>query len=66
MDALCRVGSGRLCAGTVGHNAFRTDFGITFGGFTQSGIGREGGVDGLLPYLEAKTIILDAEPTQAH
>jgi len=29
--------------GTVGHNAFRTDFGIAFGGFKQSGIGREGG-----------------------
>jgi len=54
-----------LRSGTVGHNAFRTDFGITFGGFKQSGIGREGGIDGLLPYLEAKTIILDAEPTQA-
>ena len=30
-------------AGTVGHNAFRTDFGMAFGGFKQSGIGREGG-----------------------
>jgi betaine-aldehyde dehydrogenase len=48
----------------VGHNSFRTDFGIAFGGFKQSGIGREGGRDGLLPYLEAKTIILDEEPGQ--
>jgi hypothetical protein len=45
------------CApGTVGHNSFRTDLGITFGGFKQSGLGREGGRDGLLPFLEAKRI----------
>jgi aldehyde dehydrogenase (NAD+) len=52
----------RLRSGTVGHNAFRTDFGIAFGGFKQSGIGREGGLDGLLPFLETKTVILDAAP----
>jgi acyl-CoA reductase-like NAD-dependent aldehyde dehydrogenase len=52
----------RLRSGTVGHNSWRTDFSIAFGGFKQSGIGREGGTDGLLPFLEAKTIILDAEP----
>ncbi len=49
----------RLRSGTVGHNAFKTDFTISFGGFKQSGIGREGGTEGLYPYLEAKTIILD-------
>ena len=54
----------QLRSGTVGHNSFRTDFGIAFGGFKQSGIGREGGREGLLPYLEAKTIILDEEPAQ--
>jgi aldehyde dehydrogenase (NAD+) len=48
--------------GTVGHNAFRTDFMIGFGGFKQSGLGREGGRDGLLPYLESKTILLAGEP----
>ncbi len=52
----------RLRSGTVGHNAFRTDFGIAFGGFKQSGIGREGGIDGLLPFLETKTVILDGAP----
>ena len=45
-----------------GHNCFRTDFGIAFGGFKQSGIGREGGVEGLYPFLETKTVILDAKP----
>jgi betaine-aldehyde dehydrogenase len=51
-----------LRSGTVGHNSFRTDFGIAFGGFKQSGIGREGGVEGLHPFLETKTVILDAKP----
>jgi acyl-CoA reductase-like NAD-dependent aldehyde dehydrogenase len=49
----------QLRSGTVGHNAFRTDFGVAFGGFKQSGIGREGGREGLLPYLETKTVILN-------
>lgn len=52
----------QLRSGTVGHNNFRTDFSISFGGFKQSGIGREGGVEGLLPYLETKTIILEGIP----
>ena len=51
--------AGRLRSGTVGHNAFRTDFGISFGGFKQSGIGREGGKEGLLPFLETKSVILE-------
>jgi acyl-CoA reductase-like NAD-dependent aldehyde dehydrogenase len=54
--------AGQLRSGTVGHNAFRTDFGIAFGGFKQSGIGREGGTEGLLPFLEPKTVILQARP----
>jgi acyl-CoA reductase-like NAD-dependent aldehyde dehydrogenase len=53
----------QLRSGTVGHNSFRTDFTISFGGFKQSGIGREGGVEGLHPFLEAKTVILDAMPS---
>jgi aldehyde dehydrogenase (NAD+) len=53
----------QLRAGTIGHNASRTDFSIAFGGFKQSGVGREGGVDGLMPFLEAKTIIADAPYT---
>jgi aldehyde dehydrogenase (NAD+) len=54
--------SRQLRSGTVGHNAFRTDFGIAFGGFKQSGIGREGGTEGLLPFLETKTVILEGAP----
>ena len=52
-----------LRSGTVGHNAFRTDFGIAFGGFKQSGIGREGGQEGLLPFLETKVVILEGTPS---
>ncbi len=54
----------RLRSGTVGHNAFRTDFGIAFGGFKRSGIGREGGTEGLLPFLETKTVILEGVPAE--
>lgn len=53
----------RLRSGTVGHNALRTDATIAFGGFKQSGIGREGGREGLLPFLEIKTVILDGLPS---
>lgn len=55
----------KLKSGTVGHNSWRTDFGIAFGGFKQSGLGREGSREGLLPFLEAKTLILDALPSVA-
>jgi acyl-CoA reductase-like NAD-dependent aldehyde dehydrogenase len=53
----------QLRSGTVGHNVFRSDMRIGFGGFKQSGVGREGGVDGLRPYLENKTVILDELPS---
>lgn len=46
-------------AGTVGHNAARREHKLPFGGYKFSGIGREGGPDGLLPYLETKVVILD-------
>jgi aldehyde dehydrogenase (NAD+) len=49
----------RLRSGTVAHNGHRAGADIAFGGFKQSGIGREGGREGLLPYLETKTIIRD-------
>jgi aldehyde dehydrogenase (NAD+) len=53
----------RLRSGTVGMNSFRTDFGIAFGGFKQSGVGREGGKEGLVHFLETKTVILDEPST---
>jgi aldehyde dehydrogenase (NAD+) len=54
----------QLRAGNVGHNALRWDQNIVFGGFKQSGIGREGGVEGLQPFLEAKLLLLDAMPSK--
>ena len=59
-------GVGRaLRSGTVGHNAFRNDAGFPFGGFKQSGIGREGGWEGLLPYLETKCLFMTGMPEAA-
>ena len=59
-----RAVAGELRSGTVGHNAFRTDFGVSFGGFKQSGIGREGGTEGLHPFLETKFVVLDGPPAR--
>ena len=52
----------RIRSGSVGQNGSRTDFTIGFGGFKQSGVGREGGVEGLRQFLETKTIVTDAAP----
>jgi betaine-aldehyde dehydrogenase len=49
----------QIRAGNVSQGRMRVDFSIAFGGFKQSGVGREGGRDGLLPYLEPKTLMLD-------
>jgi len=35
---------------------------MAFGGFKQSGVGREGGEEGLRPFLETKAIVLDGPP----
>ncbi|MCW2935108.1 MAG: hypothetical protein JWM19_6070 [Actinomycetia bacterium] len=53
----------QLRSGTVGHNAYRSDFTMAFGGFKQSGVGREGGRDGLREFLETKSVILNARPS---
>lgn len=55
--------SRRIRTGMMGQNALRTDFAMGFGGMKQSGMGREGGVEGLLPYLEMKTILMDQHPS---
>jgi acyl-CoA reductase-like NAD-dependent aldehyde dehydrogenase len=49
----------QIRSGTVGHNGFKPDFGISFGGYKQSGIGREGVKEGIRSYVESKTIILE-------
>jgi acyl-CoA reductase-like NAD-dependent aldehyde dehydrogenase len=62
VDAAYRIGR-RVRAGSFGQNGLRMDFGLPYGGFKQSGIGREGGPEGLLPYLEIKTLLLDGVPS---
>jgi acyl-CoA reductase-like NAD-dependent aldehyde dehydrogenase len=52
----------RIRSGTVGQNGMRNEGSIAFGGFKQSGIGREGGTEGLRAYLETKVIVLDGMP----
>ncbi|ALJ21946.1 aldehyde dehydrogenase [Microbacterium sp. No. 7] len=53
----------RLRAGTVGHNGFKVEsLLLGFGGVKQSGFGREGGVQGVHPYIETKTVLLDGAP----
>lgn len=52
----------RLHAGTVWVNTYLSgDVGIPFGGYKASGYGREGGEEGLLPYLETKTVVTNIE-----
>lgn len=54
-----RIGR-KMRAGTFAQNGLRSDFSMPMGGFKQSGIGREGGEQGLRGYLESKSMLLDA------
>lgn len=58
LEAANRVAR-QVKTGTIGQNGPRADFSIGFGGFKQSGLGREGGEEGLISYLESKTLLLD-------
>jgi acyl-CoA reductase-like NAD-dependent aldehyde dehydrogenase len=61
-EAVYKVGR-KLRAGNVGMNGMKADFNLPFGGFKQSGLGREGGnVEGLMPFLETKTMLIEAAP----
>jgi aldehyde dehydrogenase (NAD+) len=52
----------RLRTGMVSLNGAPQAFGTPFGGFKQSGVGREMGPEGLASYLEPKSIALGAGP----
>lgn len=58
-DAAYRIARG-VRTGTFSQNLFRFDPSLPFGGFKQSGLGREGGEAGLTSFTEAKSILLDA------
>ncbi|MHA7967830.1 aldehyde dehydrogenase family protein [Rhizobium sp. CAU 1783] len=55
LDRAERV-AGRLRAGMVHINGAPHRYGSPFGGYKQSGIGREGGIFGLEDFLEVKTV----------
>jgi aldehyde dehydrogenase (NAD+) len=48
----------RLRAGTVGINGFQVEPHLPFGGFKQSGLGREGGRSAFEAYTELKTVLM--------
>jgi len=61
-DAAYRVARG-VRTGGIAQNGFRMDHFLPFGGFKQSGVGREGGLEGLKSYTEMKTILLEGAPS---
>jgi acyl-CoA reductase-like NAD-dependent aldehyde dehydrogenase len=52
----------RVRTGTMTHNDAVNDFTFPFGGFKSSGIGRDGGPEGLALFQETKTVFMDAPP----
>jgi betaine-aldehyde dehydrogenase len=49
----------QIRAGNVSQGRMRVDMAIAFGGYKQSGVGREGGREGLSAYIEPKTLMLN-------
>ena len=50
--------AGRIRSGGLGVNCYNLDCAAPFGGFKESGLGRERGPEGLAPYLETKSILM--------
>jgi acyl-CoA reductase-like NAD-dependent aldehyde dehydrogenase len=53
----------RIRTGNFGQNGRVIDFTMPYGGFKQSGIGREGGIEGLEGFTEVKAIFMPAPPS---
>jgi aldehyde dehydrogenase (NAD+) len=57
----------KLKAGTVWVNNYRaTSFTSPFGGYKESGIGRESGIDAIQEYLHTKCVWISADPNFAN
>ena len=63
LDSAYRIAR-KIRSGTFAQNGPLADFSIGFGGFKESGLGREGGISGILSYLESKTLLLSGVPEQ--
>jgi len=53
----------RIRTGNFGHNGRVIDYTIPYGGFKQSGVGREGGVEGLHGFTEVKAVFMAELPS---
>lgn len=51
----------RIQAGNVAHNGLKTDFNRPVAGHKQSGIGREGGFEGMGTYTQPKKLVIEIE-----
>lgn len=57
----------RLKAGTVWVNNYRsTSFTTPFGGYKDSGLGREGGVEAIKEYVQTKSVWITTRPNRAN
>ena len=52
----------RIRTGNFGHNGRVIDYTIPYGGFKQSGVGREGGAEGLHGFTEIKAVFMQELP----
>jgi aldehyde dehydrogenase (NAD+) len=57
----------KLRAGTVWVNTYRAaSFASPFGGYTRSGLGREGGLEAIKEYLQVKSVWIATESSVAN